>query len=58
MPVKRSNNKGVVDTMSIARIRARFASTSQRKLYNSIHAVASRSQRDELLVMAQRAERI
>ncbi len=43
--------------MSLARLRARFLPANQRKLYEQIHGVASRSQRDELLVMAQRADR-
>ncbi|MCX2964135.1 hypothetical protein VX037_15915 [Gordonia sp. Z-3] len=42
--------------MSIARLRARFVHTSNRKLYDRIHAVGSSTQRDELLIMAQRAE--
>ncbi|MGC4963951.1 hypothetical protein ACPXCG_18765 [Gordonia sp. DT218] len=42
--------------MSFARLRARFQPFSQRKLYDDIYALASRNQRDELLVMAQRAE--
>ncbi|WP_272918227.1 hypothetical protein [Gordonia sp. SID5947] len=42
--------------MSFARIRARFVPFAQRKLYDDIHALASSTQRDELLVMAQRAE--
>ncbi|AZG43975.1 hypothetical protein [Gordonia insulae] len=42
--------------MSFARLRARFHPFAQRKLYDSIYEVGSRTQRDELLVMAQRAE--
>ncbi|MDL9939027.1 hypothetical protein QSJ18_19965 [Gordonia sp. ABSL1-1] len=42
--------------MSIARLRARFLPNSSRRLYDEIWRVASVSQRDELLIMAQRAE--
>ncbi|ACY21295.1 hypothetical protein Gbro_2043 [Gordonia bronchialis DSM 43247] len=47
--------------MSLARVRARLLSTDilrndQRRLYADIARVPSRTQRDELLVMAQRAE--
>ncbi|UVF77586.1 hypothetical protein [Gordonia mangrovi] len=42
--------------MSIARLRARFVHITNRKLYDRINAVGSRTQREELLIMAQRAE--
>ncbi|GAA1480370.1 hypothetical protein GCM10009624_08100 [Gordonia sinesedis] len=44
--------------MSFARIRARIVPTTQsrRRLYDQIQQVGSRPQRDELLIMAQRAE--
>ncbi|MET9201718.1 MULTISPECIES: hypothetical protein [unclassified Gordonia (in: high G+C Gram-positive bacteria)] len=42
--------------MSFARIRARFHNNDQRRLYASILRVGSSTQREELLVMAQRAE--
>ena len=44
--------------MSLARLRARLHPFTQRKLYDQIYGVASRSQRDELLVMAQRAAQV
>ena len=49
-------NSGSCTGMSIARLRARFVHVTNRKLYDRIYAVGSRTQRDELLVMAQRAE--
>ncbi|MFW0784602.1 hypothetical protein AAFP35_08770 [Gordonia sp. CPCC 206044] len=42
--------------MSLARLRARRQFYSQRKLYNNIISLPDRRVRDELLVMAQRAE--
>lgn len=44
--------------MSFARLRARIVPSnhSRRRLYDQIQRVDSRPQRDELLIMAQRAE--
>ncbi|HMS73753.1 hypothetical protein [Gordonia sp. (in: high G+C Gram-positive bacteria)] len=42
--------------MAFARIRARFQSAGYRNLYSKIARIPSQSQRDELLIMAQRAE--
>ncbi|MFW0790174.1 hypothetical protein [Gordonia sp. CPCC 205333] len=39
-----------------ARIRSIFSASQEIQLYNRIQQVPSRNQRDELLVMAQRAE--
>lgn len=42
--------------MAFARLRAHFQSASRRSLYSRIARIPSQSQRDELLIMAQRAE--
>lgn len=43
--------------MSFARFRAQLHNSSdRRRLYDRINRVAAESQRDELLIMAQRAE--
>ncbi|MFZ2238565.1 MAG: hypothetical protein WAV90_03360 [Gordonia amarae] len=42
--------------MAFARLRAHFQSAGHRSLYSKIARIPSQSQRDELLIMAQRAE--
>lgn len=43
--------------MTFARLRAHFIHTvGRRNLYSRIAQISSQSQRDELLIMAQRAE--
>lgn len=42
--------------MAFARLRAHFHSAGHRALYSKIARIPSQSQRDELLIMAQRAE--
>ena len=51
-----ANNSKETLVMAFARLRAHFQSAGHRSLYSKIARIPSQSQRDELLIMAQRAE--
>ena len=56
-PNKTPDTKKAAIPMSFARFRAQLHNSSdRRRLYDRINRVAADSQRDELLIMAQRAE--